>query len=132
MSRVTTSGHSDCIAAQVYTSTANTPCHVGGQPRQKTKGLRGAVGRALLPACFYQVFVAGRQLRQVFMIPLGRVGHGGPHQTLAGGDLMQQSVVVYAIIRFSACPQLPQHHPKGVDIHLLRQQLVGAFSRVAV
>lgn len=38
---------------------------------QVIKYLRRALGRALLPACLYQLFVAGYQLRQGVMLPLG-------------------------------------------------------------
>lgn len=82
----------------------NTSAQQANALRSTKTHSRWPLQRVLLPAGLYEPLVAWNQLRQGAVLPFWGVGHGGAHQTLTGGDLMQQSMVIQAIIWLPSCP----------------------------
>ena len=81
----------------------------------------------------HQVAVAGDRLWRgglAQLLPLVRARQGRPH---VGGarDLVQQRVVVQALVRLPPRPELPEHDAEGVDVHLgMRAGCVGRLGAV--
>ena len=70
------------------------------------------------PTPLHEAAVARHRLRSYGGIPVRAAGKGRAQAGVAGGDLVQQSVVIQAVVGLLASPQLPENHPKGEHIHL--------------
>ena len=80
-----------------------------------------ALIRELMPAALHEVGPARGGLWAVVALPLGPIGCGRAQATISERDLVQQRVVVQALVRLLPRPQLPQDNAEGVHIHLGEQ-----------
>ena len=80
----------------------------------------GPLARRLTPAALHEGGVARSQLGKVVValtFPLGRSGQRWS-QTADASKLMEQRVIVQALVGLPASPDLPKHNAKRENVHL--------------